>query len=121
MDTTPYIGLPWEPMGRGPAYDCWGLARLVLEREFGWVLPSYQYGNDPSEAIAEGIVHFVPVDRPQAGDLALHTNPLHIGVMVDHDRMLHITHGKASCVERVSSIRRRRVAGFYRYRAPASV
>jgi len=117
MDVARYLGLPWEPMGRGPGYDCWGLARLVLAEQFGWFLPSYQYGDDPSEAIAEGIQHFERVDSPQPGDLALHEKPLHIGVMVGPDRMLHITHGKTACVERVSAIRRRRVAGYFRLRS----
>jgi cell wall-associated NlpC family hydrolase len=36
-----WIGLPYADKGRGPAYDCWGLARAVLAAEAGLVLPDY--------------------------------------------------------------------------------
>ena len=37
----PWIGLPYQDKGRGPAYDCWGLARAVLAAEVGLDLPDY--------------------------------------------------------------------------------
>lgn len=36
----PWIGLPYQDKGRGPAYDCWGLTRAVLA-EHGMDLPDY--------------------------------------------------------------------------------
>ncbi len=39
---TRYLGLPFLDGGRGPGgCDCWGLVRLVYERELGIELPSY--------------------------------------------------------------------------------
>ena len=31
-----YMSCPYQPYGRGPsAFDCWGLVRDVLQRQFG--------------------------------------------------------------------------------------
>ncbi len=104
-------------MGRGPEkFDCWGLARHFLKQEFNISLPSYTYGDDPSDAIREGVKDFEPVAAPKAGDLALFSNPLHIGIMLCRDSMLHITRGKDVSVERVGAFRTKRVEGFFRMR-----
>ncbi len=116
MDVTPYLGLEWAPMGRGPAYDCWGLVRLVLAREFGRDVPSYQYGDDHTDAVAAGIDLFYQVDDPRPGDVVLFTRPLHVGLLVQPSQMLHITHDKDSRVERIGAIRTRRATGYYRLR-----
>lgn len=118
MDVAPYLGLEWAPMGRGPAYDCWGLVRLVLERELGLTVPSYHYGEDVTEAVEAGIELFEMVDTPEPGDVVLFTRPLHVGVLVAPGKMLHITHDRLSSVERIDAIRTRRHAGFYRLRRP---
>ena len=105
-------------MGRGPNhYDCWGLVRHVLANEFGLRLPSYTYGDDPTAAVEAGVVHFQEIDTPRAGDLALFSGPpLHIGIMLCADSMLHITRGKDVCVERLSAFRTKKVTGFFRVR-----
>ena len=102
-------------MGRGPVeFDCWGLARHVLKQEFDISLPSYTYGEDRTDAITAGIQHFEAVDKPRAGDLALFNNPLHIGIMLCGDSMLHITRSKDVSVERVGAFRTKRVEQFFR-------
>ena len=116
IDPSPYLGLQWQSMGRGPKYDCWGLVCLVLDREFNIGLPSFSYGNDTAAAIELGIHLFERITSPQPGDLVLYTDPLHIGILTCPDRMLHITHGKDACVERIGAFRVRRIAGYYRVR-----
>src|SRR5690625_6139174 len=40
LDAGPYIGLPYEFDGRGPRYDCWGLACLIYRQELMIDVPS---------------------------------------------------------------------------------
>lgn len=117
IDPLPYLSCQWESMGRGPQrFDCWGLVRHVLAEEFGVQLPSYSYGDDPSDAVMEGVKDFDAVEVPRAGDLALFSNPLHIGIMLCTDSMLHISSKRGVCVERLSAYRTKRVEGFFRVR-----
>lgn len=104
-------------MGRGPErFDCWGLVRHVLDKEFNVSLPSYTYGDDPGDAIMDGVKHFQETESPKEGDLALFSDPLHIGIMLCPDSMLHITSKKDVSVERLSAFRSKRVKGFFRVR-----
>lgn len=116
MDVTPYLGLRWQAMGRGPSFDCWGLVRHVLAHEFDVDVPSFRYGDDPTDALRLGMALFVQVGTPAVGDVVLFVRPLHIGLLVLPRQMLHITHNKDSCIERLDGFRVRRAAGYYRLR-----
>ena len=106
-----YIGLPFEDGGRGPYhYDCWGLLRAVYMDRLGIALPSY------GEISARDLVRvaramdagkddgWLPVNEPQALDVALMRSGsggrlvVHVGVMVDTQRLLHVEQATAAAV-----------------------
>ncbi len=122
-----YIGLPFEDHGRGPAYDCWGLARLVLAARFGRVLPDYGYdyvaaddrGSVP-RAIESGLREgWQRVEQPTAGDLIVFRifgRTTHVGLVLELPWFLHIHEGIGSAIERVDArLWARRIEGYYRY------
>lgn len=122
-----YIGAPFEPFGRGPAYDCWGLARAVLAERAGKTLPDFgdlyscQLGSpEVVAAIAEGapVVNAQQVETPELYDLALirlRGLPRHIGVYVGGGCVLHINRGTNAVCERADSpTLKSRIMGWYR-------
>lgn len=106
-----YIGLPFQDGGRGPhVFDCWGLVRDVYARELGVVLPSY------GEISAHDLVRVARemsagqddgwwlIGTPAPFDVCLMRAPrgraavVHVGVMVDGRRVLHIEAATAAVV-----------------------
>lgn len=127
-----WIGLPFKLGGRGPgSFDCWGLARAVLEAEFGIRLPRYDRGYPKTEGdraalaalVRDGMPGWYEIERPAAGDLVLlrhGSHACHIGVVVGRGWMLHIEQGIDSALDRTDGLRwSRRLVGFYRYSGPA--
>lgn len=124
-----YVGIPFVAKGRTlEGCDCWGLVRLVLERECGVVLPSYcdQYlGQEDRVALAELIAgELGPWCEIAAGSettfdgvlMHEHGLPRHIGIVVDPGRVLHVERHKTSVIERYrTGFMRHRILGFYRY------
>jgi len=128
-----WVGLPYADKGRGPnAFDCWGLARAVLQAERGIRLPdyaeAYESASDPesaSRAVMAGLAEgWQKVTVPVVFDLvilAIARRPWHCGIVVAPGWFLHCPpphRGNTqtlSCVERLDSIAwRNRVDGFYR-------
>ena len=124
-----YIGLPFQEHGRDrDGVDCWGLVRLVLADQFGTRLPSYADGYDSTEDAADigrlirgemGPWRPVPPGQEQAGDVVLMrllNQPMHVGVVVAPNWMLHIEDGIDACLEPYDGAKwRRRVLGLYRH------
>lgn len=132
--TAQYIGLPFEPRGRGPsAYDCYGLVRLVMAEQFGIDLPSYagSYDGTGREHVAE-LGRLVDATRPlldldeipagaeRLGDAILLRalgQPSHIGLVIEPGLMLHTEAGTDSALADYTAMNwSRRVLGFYRHR-----
>jgi cell wall-associated NlpC family hydrolase len=123
--TTPYIGLPFADHGRGPAFDCWGLVRHVLQRErgielpdYGDTYPSHRDHSGVAGAIEQGaVVGWRRVETPCVGCVVVFRiagRPWHVGLVVGADRFLHIPEGETSCIERLSAAMwARRIEGFY--------
>lgn len=117
------IGAPFVEDGRGPGYDCVGLA-MEFQRRRGLALPAYL--SEPEELhrqlAAGGILEEARrLDAAEAGCVVLLRSPSrlaqrHLGVMVDPFRMLHASQDVGSVVlENLNrSIWGRRVLGFYR-------
>lgn len=126
-----YVGLPFLDGGRGPeAYDCWGLVRAVYARMLGVDLPSY------GEISARDLVRVARamaagqddgwrvVAAPQALDVCLMRSGrggvpvVHVGVMADARRVLHVEPATAAVVVPVmhASVAGR-IAGFRRLAA----
>jgi len=125
----PYVGLPFAPRGRGPAYDCWGLAVLVAGARFGVQLPSFAERYDDLKdharlaALIDGhgggaLFDAVPAAAERAGDLVTaraHGLPVHIGIVVDPGWLLHATATHGSLCDRYRSpMSGLHILGFYR-------
>ncbi len=123
----PYVGLPFADHGRGPAFDCWGLARKVLDERFGRLLPDYgcdyiataDRGSVP-EAIESGLrAGWRRVEQAQGGDLVVFRifgRCMHVGLLLERPWFLHTQEGACSTVERLdAAVWARRIEGFYRY------
>lgn len=125
-----YVGVPFVDGGRGPdGYDCWGLVREVYARELGIMLPSY------GEISAHDLAQIAREMRTRADDgwrappapapfdVCLMRGPsgraavVHVGVMVDADRVLHV---EAATAAVVVPVRHYSIAGrILGYRRPA--
>ncbi len=123
-----YVGIVFEEKGRNrDGCDCWGLVRLVLKEQFDVDLMDhandYETVKDRhaiARAIENDLPNWVETGKPQCGDVVLlrsKGNPLHIGIMVNKRRMLHIEEGINAGTERLDSITwKDRVIGYYRSR-----
>lgn len=115
----PYIGIPYTPRGRDfDGVDCWGLFKLVQEREFGIEVPSYAddmaYNSRKDvKRVGEFISQEkdrldwtpIPLSQGREGDALLFRIdglPVHIGVIVCRNHVLHVEDGIASVCEEFS-------------------
>lgn len=120
MWTDAYIGLPFHPGGRGPAYDCLGLFLRLQRDRRGLSLP------DPLCAMRDAAIDaavldarrgWKPVQHPEAGDAAVFKvapHGLHIGYVIDPLHMLHIEGPEGAVIERLD-VRAKRLEGYYRH------
>ena len=113
-----YIGLPFVEGGRTRAgVDCYGLVRLVLREQCGVSLPDYgdvYQSVEEREAIAGAItrekVGWVKLSQPtvaRVGDVALFRIggwPLHCGVVLSPEVMLHVCQGCETVVEEMHGL-----------------
>lgn len=125
IDLNRYVGLPWQDRGRTPdGCDCWGLLRLVYAGELGIDLPDHSnhYYTAADAAIGGlitvGLADWRPVEAERPLDAVLIKQaPWHVGVIVRRGLMLHMPHGKTSCIEPYDTGRwSRRVEGIYRHK-----
>lgn len=122
VDFSEFIGLPWADKGRDAAgYDCWGLFRALFHRATGVWLPSYseEYttASDREEVnslISGGMAkwHLVKDYRRYDAVLMRSNGALHIGMVVDKLRMIHMPVNQTSCIDYLS---RHAKVGFYRH------
>jgi cell wall-associated NlpC family hydrolase len=122
-----YIGLPYEAKGRSKdAVDCWGLVRLVLQEQKGFILPSFtDLYDDPdnhaevTKALSIGVVDWGEVDDPEPFDvviLRLMGEPWHCSLYLGDGIMLHTMRGHMSAIEKLDSVKwRNRIEGYYRW------
>lgn len=122
-----YIGLPFADGGRGPAeFDCWGLVRAVYSDRLGVELPAY------GEISARDLVKVARAMRDGADDGWLQVSEqreldvvlmrngsggavVHVGVMVNSTRLLHVEAATASAVVPLKHFSvRGRIVGFRR-------
>jgi probable lipoprotein NlpC len=124
-----YVGIPYEHYGRSKTgVDCWGLAKLVLMEQFSLDVPNYdvyyhadcdvkQIGADVTDVA--GNWQSIPAGDEQPGDVALLRclgQPIHVGVVVASEWMIHAELNIDSCLEKYTGPRwNRRVTGFYRF------
>jgi cell wall-associated NlpC family hydrolase len=125
-----YIGVPFREHGRDASgADCWGLVRLVYLEQFSTCLPSltaFYERTTSTESIHRLILResqkWQLVRQPEAvcGDvivLRLRGVPMHVGMVIGDDMMLHVENGTNSAIEKYTHHRwKDRVFGFYRYK-----
>jgi cell wall-associated NlpC family hydrolase len=130
-----YVGLPFRFDGRDRSgIDCWGLVRLVFAERAGIDLPSYgEIRASDLARVAEIMTaarHLppwqmeVPVPKARALDVVLMlgrrrgqaAERMHVGVMVDAARVLHVEAETAAVVVPLDHPQlRRRVCGVFRH------
>jgi len=125
-----YIGLEFKSNGRDRyGLDCWGLVRLVLMEQFRIKCPSlnqsYQDTKDMESiplVVDDTKEMFIPIKLgdEMAGDviiLRVRGIPMHVGIVLGGNKMLHIEENINSSIEDYSGKRwRDRVIGFYRHK-----
>jgi probable lipoprotein NlpC len=131
-----YIGIPFADQGRGYlGCDCWGLVRLVYQREQGITLPSYVEGYVCADERAEidalikgaqgcGPWHLVDGQAQPFDVLVFRRGRMqsHIGIATDRNAMLHVAAADQAKIERFDDPRwASRLCGVYRHAKIAGV
>lgn len=125
-----FVGIPWSDKGRDfTGADCWGLLWLVMRELRGIDLPSYsdQYVTASDRKALDRLIAGelspwleISVGAEQPFDAVLMREGRflrHVGLVVDDGRLLHVSSGSTSVIERYrEGLLRNRVVGFYRYR-----
>ena len=124
--TDQYVGIPYRHGGRDRSgCDCWGLVRLVLDEQFGVVLPTlagkYEPRTDEYARMVCETTPLIPTIRvvvPSLGDIALLTvrgTPCHVGIYVGGGYMLHTLFSHDSALDRAFGPRwSKATEGYYR-------
>jgi cell wall-associated NlpC family hydrolase len=124
-----YVGIPQADLGRSElGCDCWGLTRLVYQRELGIDLPSYRgayVSPDEHEEIAgliseaEEVGPWRVADHPAPFNLLVFRRGRlrsHLGLRVNSRFMLHMDGTDQARLADLQNGRwRRRLAGEYRH------
>ncbi|WP_321367573.1 NlpC/P60 family protein [uncultured Desulfuromusa sp.] len=108
-----YVGIDFVSKGRSwSGVDCYGLLRLIYRHERGIELPALQgYESTRDHATMNSMIHtqptligFIPVGLTelQAFDVLVIRQAgfdCHLGIVIDHRRIIHSEHGKMAVVE----------------------
>jgi cell wall-associated NlpC family hydrolase len=123
-----YIGIPYINNGRDfLGCDCYGLIRLFLYHEIGKELDTLddRYGDSKS---SEEVRQVVSIERKiydeklyeerQFGDIILMNlvgHPVHVGIVIDDETMIHTLAGHNSAIERYNApLWKNRIEGIFR-------
>lgn len=134
FNVVPYLRLTYEPNARGPdAVDCWGLVRVVYQRELGLTLPAWDTidSSDPAQCastVVKEAVGWLEVSLEEARTfdvilLSENGRPIHCGVIISPPQFLHCARGFGTVVASYADrkqIWRRRLVGIFRHPAVAA-
>ncbi len=128
MDITDFarqaIGVPFKPHCYDyNGWDCWGLVVMAYQELYNIDLPRYnqQYENETDKVKLFKLFdsgkkeQWVSVDIPASGDVVIVYMggvPIHIGLVIDKNKMLHVEKGIETCLQRITDYR---LEGYYRY------
>lgn len=124
MDSKLYkdlVGLPYESKAEGPhAYDCFGVIKEVYRR-CGINLPDAlctDEWEDIDRVIGESRSKYRRIDKPEVGCIVAFRTigklVTHVGLVIDHCRMLHSSEKTDVCISRFDTkLWRQKVEGYY--------
>lgn len=128
------VGVPFLDGGRDDAgWDCYGLVYCGCRDVLGIEIPAYAgfYKSTKQARLLMSISErelattWSPVAAPQPMDgilLRVDGRPLHVGLVLDRTRFLHVEEGKETCVQEFDGLEwRQRVLGFYRLKPQAAM
>lgn len=108
------VGLPWVDRAQSwDAMDCWGLVVSYYRHVIGVELPdvhSLDFGVGLGKALETGL--FERVDIPPKHGLIFTAfcqktgAPCHVGLVVDHQTVLHSNHGAGVRCDRIDLLKR---------------
>lgn len=125
-DLSKYIGIPFLSNGRDEnGVDCYGLARMVLNREYGKNLPDFYYPDAMDKkhikqllSVNQPLLAGTRTEEPEEGDICIiryNGISCHVGVYVGGGKVLHIKAKTDSIIERASSANlKARIEGYYK-------
>jgi len=115
------LGAKYELNGRGPKYDCYGLAIEVCNR-LNISIPLF-HDYTTQESMHKAILahkHLCnKLDKPEDNCIVLlrvtSRYPTHLGVVLDYPKFIHAIEKRNVVIERLDSLLwRERIQGFYR-------
>ena len=123
--------ITFVPQGRSRSgLDCWGVIWLAYKECLNLPIPSYTEDYLPEDIddydkirglFSRDVPGWQKVDLPKPGDVVLmrlRGRPIHVGLVLDKTRMLHIEKDINLCVEYYgNTFWRNRIAAFYRFNA----
>lgn len=119
------IGLPYQEYGLGnPGYDCFTLAQEIYRRH-GIILPDFDYSfgySSQNNAVDENRQYYEKLRFPEPLSIAaIKYHPkyvTHIGVVIDHHRIIHATEKNGVVISRYTSpVLKNKIEGFYKWKA----
>lgn len=126
---TKYIGIPFVEKGRSDVgVDCWGLVKIIYEKEKGIILPSYEELYETTEdrdilsqtIQSESSAHWLNPEKPKEFDviiLDMRGLPMHVGIVTKDNHMIHCAKGINTAHENFTTMRwRHKVKGFARWK-----
>jgi len=120
-----YIGIPYRlPEESGDGIHCWELVAMIMKEVFNVEPPQVDYAGTASDASPVFFKELeawkkVEFDERKEGDMLLFNimgQPIHCGILISDQHMLHTMFGRESCVEDIlSTTWKRRLVGVYRW------
>ena len=121
-----YIGIPYKAKGTTiDALDCLGLIEVIYREIFNVILPKYNHVDTDDMQLAKDVLEsnkpgWVKLDKPKENCVVLFRiadYPIHMGIVLDNNYMLHTLKGHNSAIERFTGAKwNKRIEGYYDYK-----
>lgn len=129
-----YTGIEFVDRGRCPmmdgGLDCYGLIRWIKMNEFGQILPRFDAYDSVDD---KKLIHakydeyektfgekWSKIEKPERYCIAMFNyagHPMHVGMIIDDEFMIHTEKGRNSCIESYRGMRwgQHNLVGYWRY------